>query len=94
VKNLTMGGVTRVARPEVLVPPRGDASAVRSAMMAEAMGFDGLDKATTPEVYWVRIDERGTLLRLVATCADASAADGLAQKTMARAAAIVFRNSL
>ena len=94
LKNLTMGGAMRVSRPEVLVPPRGDAAAVRAAMMAEAMAFDGLDKSTTPNVLWVRIDERGTLLRLVASCTDASAADRLAQKTMARAAAIVFRNSL
>ena len=94
VKNLTMGGVTRVARTEVLVHPRGDPAAVRGAMMAEALAYEGLDKETTPEVFWVRIDERGTLLRLVATCTDASAADRLAQKTMARAAAIVFRNSL
>ncbi len=94
VKNLTMGGVTRVARAEVLVPPRGDANAVRIAMMDEARAYEGLDQATTPEVYWVRIDERGTLLRLVATCADGGAADRLVQKTMARAAAIVFRNTL
>lgn len=94
LKNLTLGGVARVARPEVLVPPRGDAAAVRGAMMNEAMTFDGLDRSTTPEVFWVRIDERGTLLRTVATCADARAADRLVQKTMARAAAIVFRNSL
>ena len=94
VKNLTMGGVTRVARPEVLVPPRGDAAAVRAAMLAEATSFEGLDRQVGPEVFWVRIDERGTLLRLVATCADAGAADRLVQKTMARAASIVFRNSL
>lgn len=94
LKNLTMGGVTRVARTEVLVQPGRDAAVVRDAMLEEAMTFDGIDKTATPEVSWVRIDERGTLLRLVAACADAGAADRLAQKTMARAAAIAFRNRL
>ena len=78
----------------VLVPPRGDAAAVRAAMMTEAMTFDGLDKTVVPQVYWVRIDERGTLLRLVATCSDSAAADKLVQRTLARAVQIVFRNSL
>jgi hypothetical protein len=42
-------------------------------------------------VYWVRIDERGTLLRLVATCLDGAAADRLVQKALGMAAEKVFR---
>ncbi len=94
VKNLTMGGVTRVARVEVLVPPAGDAGLTREAMLSIATGFESLDRDITPEVYWVRIDERGTLLRLVATCADAASADRLGQKVLARAAQVVWRRAL
>jgi small-conductance mechanosensitive channel len=94
VKNLTMGGVTRVARAEVLVPPKGDATAVRKTILAEAAAFDRLDKSVAPQVYWARIDERGTLLRLVATCTDGPAADELVQRTLARASQLVFRNAL
>ena len=94
VKNLTMGGVTRVARIEVLVPPAGDAHLTREAILAIAHGYESLDRAVTPEVYWVRIDERGTLLRLVATCTDAASADRLGQKVLARAAQVVWRRAL
>ena len=95
IKNLTMGGVTRVARVEVLVPPSGDPELARQAMLAVAHGFEGLDRqAAAAEVYWVRIDERGTLLRLVAGCSDAAAADRLSQKTLARAAQVVWRRAL
>lgn len=95
VKNLTMGGVTRVARPEVLVPPRGDPSVLRSALLAVAHGYESLDRqAAEPEVLYVRIDERGTLLRLIATCSDGAAADKLAQKVLARGAQIVHRASM
>lgn len=92
IKNLTMGGVTKVARVEVLVPPLGDADLVRKAILEVAHGYESLDrKAGEPEVYWVRIDERGTLLRLVATCSDAVSADRLGQKVLARAAQLVWR---
>lgn len=94
VKNLTMGGVTRVARPEVLVAPRGDAPALRLALLEVARKYEALDQnAAPPEVYWIRIDERGTLLRLVATCTDAPSADRLFQRAMARAAEFVFHGS-
>lgn len=93
LKNLSMGGVTKVARPEVLVPPRGDAAGIRSELLAVARKFESLDKnAAEPEVYWVRIDERGTLIRLVATCTDGAAADRLFQRAMSRAAELVFRS--
>lgn len=95
IKNLTMGGVTKVARVEVLVPPAGDVELARSAMLAVAHGFEGLDRsANDAEVYWIRIDERGTLLRLVATCTDSASADRLTQKTLARAAQVVWRRAL
>jgi len=95
VKNATMGGVTRIARAEVLVPPGGSPDTVRSALLAVANGFEHLDRAATaPEVYYVRIDERGTLLRLVATCDDQPAADRLVQKALARASQVVFRRAL
>ena len=95
VKNLTMGGVTRVARVEALVPPSGDAELVRKAILQVAHGYESLDRqAAEPEVYWVRIDERGTLLRLVATCTDAISADRLGQKVLARAWQTVWRRAL
>jgi small-conductance mechanosensitive channel len=95
IKNLTMGGVTRVARVEVLVPPAGDADLVRKALLPVAHGYESLDKqAGEPEVYWARIDERGTLLRLVASCTDAVSSDRLGQKVLARAAQLVWRRSL
>ena len=54
-----------------------------------------LDRAATPpEVFYVRVDDRGTLLRLVATCVDAPAADRLVQKALARAAQLVFKRAL
>ena len=95
VKNLTMGGVSRVLRTEVLVPPAGDSHLTREAMLTVAKGYEALDReASAPEVYWVRIDERGTLLRLVATCTDSIAADRLGQKVLARAAQVVWRRAL
>src|SRR5205814_1870584 len=95
IKNLTMGGVTKVARVEVLVPPASDPDLTRKAMLAIAHGYEGIDRnAVEPEVYWVRVDERGTLLRLRATWADATAADKRAQKTLARAAQVVWRRAL
>lgn len=94
IKNATMGGVTRVARAEVLVPPSGNPEVVREAILVVARGHDALDRTVAPEVQYVRIDERGTLLRLVAPCSDVSGADKLVQKVLARAAAVVFRRSL
>ena len=95
IKNLTMGGVTKMARVEVLVPPAGDPELTRKAMLEVANGYESLDRqAAEPEVYWVRIDERGTLLRLVAACADAASADRLGQKILARAAQVVWRRAL
>ncbi len=95
IKNLTMGGVTKVARVEVLVPPAGDADLVFKAMLQIAHGYENLDRqAAEAEVYWARIDERGTLLRLVATCTDAAAAERLGQKVLARAAQLVWRRAL
>ena len=94
IKNLTMGGVTKVARVEALVPPAGDAELVRKAILEVAHGYEGLDrKAGEPEVYWVRVDERGILLRLVATCSDAVSADRLGQKALARAAQLIGRRA-
>jgi small-conductance mechanosensitive channel len=95
IKNLTMGGVTRVARVEVQVPPGGNAELVRKSILAVAHGFESLDRqAAEPEVYFVKVDGSGTLLRLVATCTDATSADRLAQKALARAAQVVHRASL
>ena len=95
IKNLTMGGVTKVARVEVLVPPSGDPELVRKTILQVAHGYESLDrKSGEPEVYWVRIDERGTLVRIVATCTDAVSADRLGQKVLARAAQIVWRRTL
>jgi small-conductance mechanosensitive channel len=95
IKNATMGGVTRVARVEALVPPGASPERVREAMLAVAREFEALDRnALAPEVYYVRVDERGTLLRLVATCTDPASADRLGQKTLARAAEVTFRRVL
>lgn len=95
VRNLTMGDVTRVARVEVLVPPRANAPAMREALLAVARAHPGLDvKANAPEVYWVRIDERGTLMRLVATCEDGPSADRLTQRALGTAAEKVFHEPL
>jgi small-conductance mechanosensitive channel len=95
IKNATLGGVTRIARAEVLVPPASSAETVRAALLAIAHGSEELDrKGAEPEVYFVRIDERGTLLRLVAPCTDTKAADRLVQKALGRASAVIFRRSL
>jgi small-conductance mechanosensitive channel len=95
IKNATMGGVTRVTRVDALVPPGGHAEAVRLAMLSVANAYESLDRsAGEPEVYFIRVDERGTLLRLVATCTDAAAADRLGQKTLKRASEVAFRRAL
>ncbi|HYS08670.1 MAG TPA: mechanosensitive ion channel domain-containing protein [Myxococcales bacterium] len=94
IKNATMGGVTRVGRAEVLVPPQGSPEDVRAGLLKVANEYEGLDRsAGPPEVYYVRVDERGTLLRLVATCTDNQAADRLVQRALARAAQAVFRRA-
>ncbi len=93
IKNLTMGMASRVARPEALVPPKADAVGVREAMLREAVSFPGLDaKAPAPQVFWARIDERGVLLRLVATCVDQPNAEHLAQRVLGRAVEIAWRS--
>jgi small-conductance mechanosensitive channel len=95
IKNLTLGGVTRVARVEMKVPLAGNPKLVHEAILAVAHGFEGLDReASEPAVYWVKLDENGTLLRLVATCSDAVSADRLGQQVLARAAQVVHRASL
>jgi small-conductance mechanosensitive channel len=95
IKNATMGGVTKVARVDVLVPPGGSAESVRQAMLAVGRSFDALDQqAAAPEVYFVRVDDRGTLLRLVATCLDPASADRLGQQTLSRASQVTFRRAL
>lgn len=95
IKNATLGGVTRVARAEVLVPPSGSPEAVRSALLSLAQGFEERDqKAGEPVVDYLRVDERGTLLRLVASCADPPAANRLVQKALERASQVVFRRAL
>jgi small-conductance mechanosensitive channel len=94
IKNATLGGVTKVARTDVLVPPGADASLVREAMLAVARGYVALDRSAEPEVYYVRINELGTLLRLVAACNDVSAAETLVQKVLARASQVVFRRAM
>jgi small-conductance mechanosensitive channel len=94
IKNLTMGGVTKMARVDVRVPPTGDPELVLKTLLQIAEGFEGLDRdAGAPQVYWVRIDELGTLLRLVATCADSTSADRLAQIALARASQVVWRRA-
>ena len=86
IKNLTLGGATRVARVDVVVPPKGDASAVRTVLLGVAASSGGLDRnGTPPRVDLIRVDEKGALLRLTATCADPASADQLAQTAMARA---------
>jgi small-conductance mechanosensitive channel len=91
IKNATMGGVTRVARAEALVPPSASAEKSRAELLTVANQYEGLDRsAAPPEVYYVRIDEKGTLLRLVATCTDNQAADRLVQKALAAASRVVF----
>ncbi|MGZ6125146.1 MAG: mechanosensitive ion channel family protein [Myxococcales bacterium] len=95
IKNATLGGVTRVARAEVLVPAMGAPETVRTALLAVAQDFEQLDReAAEPVVDFVRVDERGTLLRLVATCADPQAANRLVQRALARASQVVFRRAL
>ncbi|MFL5427438.1 MAG: mechanosensitive ion channel family protein [Myxococcales bacterium] len=86
IKNLTLGGATRIARVDVLAPPKSDASAIKTVLLGTAAANPGLDRdAPPPRVDLVRLDDRGALLRLTATCLDPAAADQLAQATMARA---------
>ncbi|MFL5360785.1 MAG: mechanosensitive ion channel family protein [Myxococcales bacterium] len=86
IKNLTLGGATRIARVDVLAPPKSDASAIKTVLLGTAAANPGLDRdAPPPRVDLVRLDDRGALLRLTATCLDPAAADQLAQTTMARA---------
>ena len=95
IKNATLGGVTRVARVEVLVPPAGSPEIVRAALLQVASEHEQLDRsAAPPEVYYVRIDERGTLLRLVATCTDNQGADRLVQKALAKGSQAAFRRAM
>jgi small-conductance mechanosensitive channel len=91
IKNLTLGQAARIARPELIVAPVGDANAVAQSLRQLATSYDALDpSAAPPELYFVRIDERGTLLRLVATCRDQAAAEKLAQLALSRGAALAF----
>ncbi|MFL5368749.1 MAG: mechanosensitive ion channel family protein [Myxococcales bacterium] len=86
IKNLTLGGATRIARVDVLLPPKSDASAIKTVLLGTAAANPGLDRdAPPPRVDLVRLDDRGALLRLTATCLDPAAADQLAQATMTRA---------
>jgi small-conductance mechanosensitive channel len=86
IKNLTLGGATRIARVDVLVPPKSDASAIKTALLGVATASAGLDRdAPPPRVDLVRLDDRGALLRLSATCVDPAAADHLTQATMTKA---------
>jgi small-conductance mechanosensitive channel len=95
IKNLTMGGVTKVARVDVRVPPSGDVDLVRKSLLEIAQGYEALDRdAAAPEVYWVKIDELGTLLRLVATCTDSASSDRLGQIALAGASRLVWRRAL
>ena len=95
IKNATMGGVTRVARAEVLVPAAGSPEAVRAGLLQVANEHEQLDRAAPPpEVSYVRVDDHGTLLRLVATCTDNQGADRLVQKALSRAAQLVFRRAM
>jgi hypothetical protein len=87
LKNLTMGDVTRVCRVEVLLR-RHRATEVHAALVKLAESYDSLDpKGSRPAVYWIRLDERGALLRLQAACIDGPSADRLAQQAFALAAA-------
>jgi small-conductance mechanosensitive channel len=86
IKNLTLGGAARIARIDVLVPPKSDASAIRTVLLGAAAAAAGLDRAAPPpRVDLVRVDAGGALLRLTASCVDPAAADQLAQTAMARA---------
>jgi hypothetical protein len=70
----------------VLVPPKGDASGIRTVLLGVAAASPGLDRnAPPPRVDLIRVDERGALLRLTVTSVDPAAADELAQTAMARA---------
>ena len=86
IKNLTLGGATRIAHIDVLVPPKSDASAIRTVLLGVAAAHPGIDRdGPPPRVDLIRVDERGALVRLTATCVNPAAADELAQAAMARA---------
>ena len=86
IKNLILGGATRIARIDVLVPPKSDASAIRTVLLGVAAAHPGIDRdGPPPRVDLIRVDERGALVRLTATCVNPAAADELAQAAMARA---------
>ncbi len=86
LKNLTMGDVTRVCRAEVLIP-RAFAQSVRERLLEVSKGFAGFDPTgDAPEVFWVRLDERGVLLRMQVACIDGQAAIQLGQLAFAAVA--------
>ena len=88
LKNLTMGDVTRVCRAEVLIP-RAFAASVREKLLEVSKGFAGTDASVdAPEVFWVRLDERGVLLRMQVACIDGPAAILLGQLAYAAVAAM------
>jgi small-conductance mechanosensitive channel len=71
IKNLTLGGATRIARVDVVVPPKSDASAIRTVLLGAAAASTGLDRdGPPPRVDLVRVDSSGVLLRLTASCVD------------------------
>ena len=91
LKNLTMGDVTRVCRVEVLVPQRASADKLRQALLGLLKDFDGIDpKGDAATVSWIRIDERGALLRLQAVCVDGAAANRLTQDAFGLAAKLAL----
>lgn len=68
---------------------------VLKSLLEIAQGYEGLDRdAAAPEVYWVKIDELGTLLRLVAACTDSASSDRLGQIALAGASRLVWRRAL
>ena len=63
-----------------------DASAIRTVLLGVAAAHPGIDRdGPPPRVDLIRVDERGALVRLTATCVNPAAADELAQAAMARA---------
>jgi small-conductance mechanosensitive channel len=91
IKNLTLGSVSRIARTDVLVPPKGDARAAMEALLGVAAGEPGLDRtAPPPRVEFLKVDASGALLRFTALCADEASAARLTQALLARAAHVVY----
>jgi len=79
----------------ITISPSGDVDLVRKSLLEIAQGYEALDRdAAAPEVYWVKIDELGTLLRLVATCTDSTSSDRLGQIALAGASRLVWRRAL